>query len=285
MPADRPRFHVKAAGIPADELIFDLEDSVTESNKEAARRQLAESLATEQYKDRTVAVRVNHPSTEWFERDLQAAAECDRVDSIVVPKVASRKEIEFVEQRLAVFGRRLGLEPQIETAPGLQQAADIAAASPNIEALHFGPLDMAASIGMPIAGSTMDDDVYVICLFHVLVAARASGEQAIDGPYPAIGDRTGFQKAVRRAARLGYDGKWAIHPNQVSSINTSFTPKKADQQRAQSILDAYSKAVSADAGAVVLDGEMIDEATVRWARATMSRAGASSRSQHPAPKG
>src|SRR5205823_6157171 len=104
MPADKPRFHAKAVDIPADMLIFDLEDSVTESNKEGARRQLVECLATSEFKDRIVAVRVNHPGSAWFEKDLLAAARCKRVDSIVIPKVASSQELQHVEQRLAAHG-------------------------------------------------------------------------------------------------------------------------------------------------------------------------------------
>jgi citrate lyase beta subunit len=277
MPADRPRFHAKAIGIPADELIFDLEDSVTQSNKEAARRQLVASLATEEYKDRTVAVRVNHPATAWFEEDLEGAARCERVDAIVIPKVASSREIEHVEQRLAAHGRILALEPQIETAAGLQHAGEIAAASPNVEALHFGPLDLAASLGMPRSGAVMDDDLYVLGLFQMLVAARASGKQAIDGPYPLIDDRNGFLTAITRAVRLGYDGKWAIHPDQVLPLNEGFTPSKEDQDRAGAILTAYGDAVSRGEGAVAVDGEMLDEAVVRWAQATLSRAVAATR--------
>jgi citrate lyase beta subunit len=276
MPADSPRFHVKAEGIPADEVIFDLEDSVVQFNKDAARRQLFDSLSAESFKDRTVAVRVNSLTSRWIEKDLEAAVQCGRVDSLVIPKVGSSDDILYIEQRLGVLGRRLSLEPQIETAAGLVHAAEIAAASPHVEALHFGPLDMAASIGMPISGSTMVDDVYQLCLFQVLVAARASGKQVIDGPYTLIADQAGLQQAIQRAVRLGYDGKWAIHPDQVGPINKSFTPKKADQTRAQSILDAYRTAKSRGTGAIALKGEMLDEAVVRWAEATMARAGGSS---------
>jgi citrate lyase beta subunit len=280
MPADKPRFHLKAVEIPADELIFDLEDSVTEANKDAARRQLVESLASGDYGDRVVAVRINHVASVWFEKDLEAAASCSRVDSVVVPKVRSSRDVERVEERLAVYGRVLALEPQIETAAGLQHAGEIAEASANIEALHFGPLDLAASLGMPRSGVVMDDDLYVLGLFQMLVAARASGRQAIDGPYPLFEDRSGFATAIKRAVRLGYDGKWAIHPDQVVALNEGFTPSKAEEDRARSILAAYAEAVSRGAGAVAVDGEMLDEAVVRWAEATISRAGAGARAVH-----
>jgi len=274
MPADRARFHVKAEGIPADEVMFDLEDSVAESNKELARRQLIESLNGDQLKDRIVAVRVNPVASNWFEMDLEAAARCHRIDSIVIPKVSSSDDVRRVEQGLKDFGRPLSIEAQIETATGLQHAADIAAASPQVVALHFGPLDMAASIGMPLSGSTMPDDLYSLFLFHVLIAARAAGKQAIDGPYPAIGDGAGLRRALRRAVRLGYEGKWAIHPDQVVPINRAFTPKKADQLKAQSIVDAYNDALSKGNGVFALKDEMVDEAVVRWAATTLSRANA-----------
>ena len=271
MPADKPRFHLKAVGIPADELIFDLEDSVTEANKDSARSQLVESLASGDYGDRIVAVRVNPVASVWFEKDLEAAAACSRVDSVVIPKVGSSRDVLRVEQGLAALGRVMAMEPQIETASGLLHAGEIAEASANIEALHFGPLDLAASLGMPRSGVVMDDDLYVFGLFQMLVAARAAGKQAIDGPYPLFEDRSGFASAIKRAVRLGYDGKWAIHPDQVVALNRGFTPSKAEEDRARLVLAAYAEAVSRGAGAVAVDGEMLDEAVVRWAQATMSR--------------
>jgi citrate lyase subunit beta/citryl-CoA lyase len=277
MPADRPRFHAKAEAVPADEVIFDLEDSVTESNKAGARRQLTDSVKAHSFKERLVAVRVNSLASPWFEDDLETAVQCQRVESIVVPKVSSSDDVRYIDQRLQTLGRRLGIEPQIETAAGLVNAPAIAAASPLVEALHFGPLDMAASMRMPVSGPTMSDDAYEMCLFQVLVAARSSGRQAIDGPYPRITDANGLRRAVQRAARFGYDGKWAIHPDQVAVINISFTPTEADRARALVILEAYAEAENRGGGAVALDGEMLDEAVVRWAQATMSRAAAATR--------
>lgn len=274
VPADHPRFHAKAEGIPADEIMFDLEDSVAESKKDAARRQLIESLKTFSFNERIVAVRVNGLTTRWFEEDIEAAVRCERVESIVIPKVGSSDDIRRIEQTLRALGRMVSLEPQIESAAGLVNAARIASASSLIEALHFGPLDLAASIGMPAADSTMPDDVYTHCLLHVLVAARASGQQAIDGPYTLIGDEVGLRHAAERAARLGYDGKWAIHPGQVQAINSAFTPSEADRLRARSVLDAYANAKARGHGAIELNGAMIDEAVVRWAEVTTSRAAA-----------
>lgn len=277
MPADREKYHAKADTIGADEVMFDLEDSVTASNKGLARRQIAASLRSRVFRDRIVAVRVNAVSSEWFELDLEAAAQCGRVDAIVIPKVNSTEDVHRVEVRLRALGRMLALEPQIETAQGLLNAASIAAASPHVEALHFGPLDMSASLGMPISGATMADDVYTLCLFQVLVAGRSCHKQVIDGPYPAITDSLGLRRSAERAARIGFDGKWAVHPDQVPIINEAFTPSEPDRLRARSILDAYSAARSRGAGAITLNGEMLDEAVVRWAETTISRAVAATR--------
>lgn len=272
VPGDRPRFHEKAQQVPADEVMFDLEDSVAPANKTNARNLVLESLQRFDFAGKTVAVRVNQAGTPWFEDDLKAAASSSRVATIVLPKVGSAKEVRAVEAMLARLGRRLGLEPQIESAAGLEHAGEIAAASELVEALHLGPFDLAASLGTPSGGSEIPEELYVHALIRVLVAARASGRQAIDGPFIGMQDLEGLERAARRAARLGYDGKWAIHPDQVALLNATFTPTDADAKRAHAIIDAYEQSLAEGRGAVTLDGEMLDEAIRRWAVATLARA-------------
>jgi citrate lyase subunit beta/citryl-CoA lyase len=272
VPGDRPRFHEKAQQIPADEVMFDLEDSVAPSNKEGARSLVLESLQRFEFPGKTVAVRVNQTGTPWFEADLRAAASSTSVATIVLPKVGSADEVRAVEAMLARLGRRIGLEPQIETAAGLEHSGEIAGASELVEVLHLGPFDLAASLGTPSGGSEIPEEIYVHGLIRVLTAARASGRQAIDGPFTGIQDLKGLEKSARRAARLGYDGKWAIHPDQVAVINATFTPSDAEVKRARDIIDAYEQSLAGGRGAITLDGEMLDEAIRRWAVATLARA-------------
>jgi citrate lyase subunit beta/citryl-CoA lyase len=272
VPGDRPRFHEKAQQIPADEVMFDLEDSVAPANKVTARSLVLETLQRFEFPGKTVAVRVNQTGTPWFEADLKAAASSPSVATIVLPKVGSADEVRAVEAILARLGRRIGLEPQIETAAGLEHAGEIAAASELVEVLHLGPFDLAASLGTPSGGSEIPEELYVYGLVRVLTAARASGRQAIDGPFTGIQDLKGLEKSARRAARLGFDGKWAIHPDQVAVINATFTPSDAEVKRARDIIEAYEQSLAGGRGAITLDGEMLDEAIRRWALATLAKA-------------
>jgi citrate lyase subunit beta/citryl-CoA lyase len=272
VPGDRPRFHEKAQQVPADEVMFDLEDSVAPSNKENARALVQDSLQRFEFPGKTVAVRVNQTGTSWFEADVKVAAGSSRVATIVLPKIGSADEVRAVEAMLARLGRPIGLEPQIESAAGLEHAGEIAAASELVEVLHLGPFDLAASLGTPSGGSEIPEELYLHGLIRVLTAARASGRQAIDGPFTGIQDLRGLERAARRAARLGYDGKWAIHPDQVAVINATFTPSDADVQRARAIIQAYEKSLAEGRGAITLDGEMLDEAIRRWAVATLAKA-------------
>lgn len=272
MPADRPRFHDKAQAIAADELIFDLEDSVVAGAKDAARDQMVESLRKFAYPGKTVAIRVNAVGSPSFDADIKAALGCTRADSLVIPKVGSPAEVRELEVLLSKAGRPLALELQIESASGLEHAGEIAAASELVEALHFGPFDLAATLGASVAGTEIPDEIYVHGLIRTLVAARAAGRQAVDGPFTDLHDAAGLERSARRAARLGCDGKWAIHPDQVAAINQSFTPEPAELDRAKSVLRAYERAVAEGRGAVTLDGEMLDEATRRWAQGIVARA-------------
>ena len=277
MPADRPRFHERAESIDCDELMFDLEDSVGPDNKATARLILTESLERLQFVGKTVAVRINGIGTPWFEDDIGVALRCSRVDCLVVPKVGSAQEIRLLEAMLISLGRHVGLETQIETASGLEHAFEIADSSKLIEALHFGPFDLAASLGTPINGPEIHESIYLYGLIRMLVAARAAGCQAVDGPVANVRDTDSLQRSANRAAEVGCDGKWAIHPDQVPLINMSFTPGPQQVDRARAIVKAYERALADGLGAVTLDGEMLDEAIRRWAEATLARATAQSR--------
>jgi len=267
---------VKARTLPADEIVIDLEDAVAPAQKDEAREATAAALAEDGWQAPSIAVRVNGTETPWFERDVRELAERagDSLGSIVVPKVESGRDLEPLDRMLEAAGRErpLGLQALIETAAGLAHAGEIAASSPRLEALIIGYADLAASLGRPPSASH-DPDRWGFALDTVLVAARASGLQAIDGPHLRIDDLDGLSAAARRARELGYDGKWALHPSQVGPINDVFSPTAEELARARAILDALEQAEGGGgAGAALLDGEMVDEATRKLALNILARA-------------
>jgi|SRR5215469_14060485 len=280
VPASSERFLAKARDLPVDEVMLDLEDSVAPAAKEAARGLAVASLTAGGWNGKLVAVRINGATTPWAYRDVIAVVEGARgaVDSVVLPKVTSAAQVGWldlllgqVEQAAGVPAGRTGIEAQIEDAAGLAAVEAIAAASGRLVSLVFGPADFMASIGMrslTVGGQPAgyEADAHHYALMRILVAARAAGLQALDGPYARIHDTEGLRRAAASAAALGYDGKWVLHPAQVETVNEAFTPTAGEYARAVRILDAYDHATEADStGAVMLDGEMIDEASRKMA--------------------
>jgi citrate lyase subunit beta/citryl-CoA lyase len=243
----------KAAGLPADEVVVDLEDGVAVADKESARHNLTAAGARG-----TLAVRINGVRTPWWRDDLAAAA---HADVIVVPKVESPEDVAAVA---ALLPAGVGLEVQIETARGLVEVERIAAAGGALEALVFGPGDFAASIGVPVL--TIGAGASEYALARIAVAARAFGLQPVDGPYAVLADTEGLAASARRALTHGYDGKWVIHPDQIEPVNEAFTPSAAELERAHAI-------VAAADGASRLDGDMVDAATKRLAESVLARGG------------
>jgi len=245
VPAASERLLEKAATLPADEVVVDLEDGVAAADKERARANLPLARARG-----TLAVRVNKGS----DADLEAAAAV--ADVIVVPKVESPDDVAWA----AAAGRPL--EVQIETALGLVRVEEIAQA-PQVEALVFGPGDFAASLGVPTL--TIGAGASEYAMARIAVAAKAFGLQAVDGPYAALDDEDELRAQARRALALGYDGKWAIHPAQIAPLHDVFTPTPEEVERARRI-------VAAADGAIRLDGDMVDEATKKLAEGVLARA-------------
>jgi citrate lyase subunit beta/citryl-CoA lyase len=280
VPASSERFLAKARDLAADEVMLDLEDSVAPAAKEAARGLAVAALAAGGWDGKLVAVRINGATTPWAYQDVIAIVEGapGAVDSLVLPKVGSATQVAWldlllgqVEQAAGVPAGRIRIEAQIEDAAGLAAVEAIAAASGRLDSLVFGPADFMASIGMrsfTVGGQPAgyEGDAHHYALMRILVAARAAGLQAIDGPYARIHDTEGLRKAATSAAALGYDGKWVLHPAQVDVVNEVFTPSASDYARAVRILDAYDRATKVDkTGAVMLDDEMIDEASRKMA--------------------
>ncbi len=255
VPASSPRMLEKAATLPADEVIVDLEDGVAVEEKAAARGNLGLARARG-----TLAVRINGLATEWWRDDLAAVAHA-KPDIVVVPKVESVEEVRAVAEQLP---GGVGLEVQIESARGLVEVERIAAAGGPLEALVFGPGDFAASLGVPVL--TIGAGASEYALARIAVAARALGLQPVDGPYAALHDLDGLRASARTALAHGYDGKWVIHPDQIGPVQEIFTPAPEELERARRILAAAD-------GAVTVDGEMVDAASKRLAESLLARAG------------
>ena len=273
----------KARGLKSDQLFMDLEDAVAPLAKADARKNIVQALNEGGYEDKIRAVRVNDWTTQWTYTDVIEIVEGAgaNLDCIMLPKVQTADQIVALDLLLTQLERtnglevgRLCIEAQIENAMGLININAIAAASPRIESIIFGPADFMASINMKslVVGEQPPGydtgDAYHHILMSILMAARAYNKQAIDGPYLGIKDLEGFRRVAGRSAALGFDGKWALHPDQIELANEVFSPKQEDYDHAEMILDAYDWATSSAGGAkgaVMLGDEMIDEASRKMA--------------------
>jgi citrate lyase subunit beta / citryl-CoA lyase len=297
VPASSERFLARAGAVPADEVMLDLEDSVAPAVKDQARSLAVAALKSTDWGGRLVAVRVNGVTTPWAYQDVIAVVTGAPgvVDSVVLPKASGPAAVVWldllltqVEQAAGVPAGSVAIEAQIEDAAGLAAVEDIAAASPRLAALVFGPAEFMASVGMrslTVGGQPAGyaHDAYHYPLMRMLVAAKARGLQAIDGPYAKIQDADGLREAATSAAALGYDGKWVLHPAQVDVVNEVFTPAPGDFARALRILDAYDRATASDKrGAVMLDDEMIDEASRKMAMMIAAKGAAAGLERAPA---
>jgi citrate lyase subunit beta/citryl-CoA lyase len=267
-----------ARGLPADEVIMDLEDSVAADAKEEARGVVVAGVREGDWGGRSVAVRVNPLGGPFGAADVAALVDGagSALGTLVVPKVESPAELERVaallDERERVAGREapIGLQALLETAAGVACAVEIARASPRLEALIVGFADLAASLGRSTSAAYPGDRWHFV-RESVLVAARAAGLQAIDGPHLEIGDLEGLAVEAARARALGFDGKWALHPSQIGPVNDAFTPAREEVERAAAVLEAL-EGTDAGRGALMLDGEMIDEASAKLARLVVARA-------------
>jgi citrate lyase subunit beta / citryl-CoA lyase len=286
VPGSSPRFLARARDLPADEVFLDLEDAVAPAAKREARPLVAEALRTGDWGPKVRAVRVNDARTGWAYGDVAEIVEQagDCLDVIVLPKVTSPADINWlhlllgqVEQAAGLPAGRIGIEAQIEDAAGLAAVEKIAAASDRLEALVFGPADFMASLGMRSLtvgaqpAGYAGGDAFHYAHLRILVAARAHGLQAIDGPFAAIGDVAGLQRSAASVAALGYDGKWVIHPSQIEPVNAEFSPAQDEYDRAELLLEAYDYYTGQGRGAAMLDGEMIDEASRKMALVAAAR--------------
>ena len=301
VPGSNPGLFEKAAKSAADVVFLDCEDAVAPDDKERARGNIIQALHEVDWGTKTVMVRINGLDTHYMYRDVVDIVEaCPRLDMILIPKVGVPQDVYaldmLVTQIESAKGRtqRIGFEVLIETALGMANVEAIAQSSRRLEAMSFGVADYAAStrarttvIGgvHPDYGVLADKDAagerpyYWSDPWHaaqtrMLVACRAYGLRPIDGPFGDFGDREGYIAAANRAAILGYEGKWAIHPSQIELANQVFTPSAPEVAKARRILQAMSEATKHGKGAVSLDGRLIDLASIRMAAALIAKADA-----------
>jgi citrate lyase subunit beta/citryl-CoA lyase len=282
VPGSNPRMLEKAQGLAADQIFLDLEDAVAPLAKPAARKNVVAALTSGDWSGKARVVRVNDVTTPWAYQDvLEVVQGAGRhLDALMLPKVQEPVHVQWLDLTLTQLEQALGLpiggigiEAQIENARGLVNVDAIAAASPRLETIIFGPADFMASINMKsLAVGALHPgypgDPYHYILMRLLMAARSHDLQAIDGPYLQIRDVDAFREAARRSAALGFDGKWVLHPGQIDAANEVYSPDQKDYDHAELILDAYEYATSAEGGkvgAVMLGDEMIDEASRKMA--------------------
>ncbi|MCA4752379.1 HpcH/HpaI aldolase/citrate lyase family protein [Mycolicibacterium fortuitum] len=290
----------KAKSLPADEVFLDLEDAVAPEAKAAARTQVAAALADDGWAGQLRGVRVNDWTTPWTHADvIEVVSTAGAVlDLIVLPKVTDVAHVQALDLLLSQLEATHGLEPgrigveaQIENAQGLTNVDSIAA-GPRVQALVLGPGDMAASLNMRTLEVGGQPDGYDIgdahhhVLMRILIAARSRGINAIDGPYVKVRDVDGFRRVAGRSAALGYDGKWVLHPDQIEAGNEIFSPRQADYDHAELILDAYewhTSQAGGSRGAVMLGDEMIDEASRKMALVIAGKGRAAGMSRQAEP--
>ena len=296
VPATSAGFFAKAAAGAADAVVLDLEDGVAEDRKDAARAAAIEAANGVDWGGKILSVRVNAIGTPWCHRDIvEVASACPRLDRIVLPKAEEAFDVRFVaalldgieRARSADVGRRIGIAPLVETAKGVARADEIAAAHPRLEAVIFGLGDYMAEMGTPDSTVGLPNPDYAIpaepaphrndqwhyALARIANACRAAGVRPIDAVWADYRDEAGLRAAARRSRALGFEGKWAIHPDQLAPINEVFSPDPARIEWARRMLALLEHSAVAGAGAAGEGGTMVDAAHARMARRVLRQAG------------
>ena len=277
IPGSSEKMLAKGPTIPADMKFLDMEDSVSPLEKELAREKVVKAIRDQDWGDCVLCVRVNAWDSPWTAYDIieVVGGAGERLEEIMLPKVQTAAEVVAtdllltqVEKAAGLPAGHIGIEAQIETARGLINVNEICAASPRLETIILGPVDFSASMEMPdLRGGTLipeyPGDYFHYVFMKILMAGRANGLQVIDGPYTKVRDPEGFKEFSRRAYTLGFDGKWALHPDQVTLLNELFSPTQEDFDKALDVLTAYEEATTTGErkGAVMFGEEMIDEAS------------------------
>jgi malyl-CoA/(S)-citramalyl-CoA lyase len=299
VPGSNPALFQKAAQSGADIIFLDCEDAVAPDDKEQARKHIIQGLNDLDWGSKTLMVRINGLDTHYMYRDVVDIVEaCPRLDMILIPKVGVAQDVYALDMLVTQIEsakrrkKRIGFEVLIETALGMTNVESIAQSSRRLEAMSFGVADYAASTrarttvigGVHRDSGVLTDkdsdgkrqyfwtDPWHAAQTRMLVACRAYGLRPIDGPFGDFNDPEGYTSAANRAAVLGYEGKWAIHPSQIELANAVFTPSAAEVTKARRILEAMAQAAKEGRGAVSLDGRLIDIASIRMAEALIAKA-------------
>jgi citrate lyase subunit beta/citryl-CoA lyase len=270
VPGATPRALEKARTLPADGLIFDLEDAVAPAGKDAARASVAAAARAGGYGTRELILRVNPLDTPWGDADLAIAADLP-IDAVLLPKVERAETVRLAVDQLDALGAPpdLALWCMIETPLGVLAAAQIAGASPRLGALVLGTSDLTADLR---ARETRDRLPLLTALGLVLLAGRAYGKAVLDGVHPDLGDTEGFAESCRQGRELGFDGRTLIHPSQIGPANTAFSPTTEEIARARRLIAAYEEAAEAGRGAVRIDDRLVEALHVEEARRTLALA-------------
>ncbi|MGI8794500.1 MAG: HpcH/HpaI aldolase/citrate lyase family protein [Acidimicrobiales bacterium] len=287
IPGSSEKMLAKGPSLGADMVFLDMEDSVSPLEKEAARGKVVSAIRDQDWGDKILCVRINDWDTEWTAYDvIEVVGNAgERLEELMLPKVQSAAEVVALDLLLTQVEKKtglpighIGIEAQIETARGLINVEEICAASPRLETIILGPVDMSASMEMPSLAGGLQIPEYPGDYFHyvfvkILMAGRANGLQVIDGPYVKIRDTDGFRDFCTRSQILGFDGKWALHPDQIAICNEVFSTTQEQFDKALDVLDAYEEATTQGdrKGAVMFGDEMIDEASRKVARKLKSR--------------
>jgi len=300
VPGSQPQMFEKAAKSAADVVFLDLEDAVAPDDKAQARKNIIQAIGDIDWGNKSLSVRINGLDTHYMYRDVVDVLEqaSDRLDLIMIPKVGTASDVYAVDMLVTQVEtaknrkKKIGFEMIIETALGMQNVHEIAAASKRNESLHFGVADYAAStrarttsigganadyavLTEPLADNSRQvhwGDMWHYAIARMVVAARANGLRPVDGPFGNFSDPDAFKAAAARAAVLGCEGKWAIHPSQIVLANEVMSPSEAEVTRARRILEAMKEAEAQGKGAVSLDGRLIDYASIRQAQVLVEKA-------------
>ncbi len=300
VPGSQPQMFEKAAKSAADVVFLDLEDAVAPDDKAQARKNIIQAIGDIDWGNKSLSVRINGLDTHYMYRDVVDVLEqaSERLDLIMIPKVGTASDVYAVDMLVTQVEtaknrkKKIGFEMIIETALGMQNVHEIAAASKRNESLHFGVADYAAStrarttsigganadyavLTEPLADNSRQvhwGDMWHYAIARMVVAARANGLRPVDGPFGNFSDPDAFKAAAARAAVLGCEGKWAIHPSQIALANEVMSPSDAEVTRARRILEAMKEAEAQGKGAVSLDGRLIDYASIRQAQVLVEKA-------------
>ena len=286
VPGSSEKMMTKAAGLAVDHIFLDLEDAVAPAEKPSARGKIVEALNSLDFGNSVRCVRINDIETPWAYKDIieVVTGAGENLDTIMIPKVKHAHEVKWVEilihqiEQDIGLKQRIGIELLIEEVEGIQNVDEIATATPRLEAMVFGMGDYSASQGVDVKEAmSSGDSVYPGDIWHyqrqrVVIACRAAGIDAVDGPFGNFRDPDSYEREATRAMVLGCVGKWAIHPAQVEIAQRVFSPTQEEVDRARKIVQAYDAAVARGEGAAQVDDAMIDAASVRLVQNTLDKA-------------